>query len=63
MIIDDDDDDVVNYGITTPDYYCNVDADSDVDYDEDGYDDDDDDDDDLYSWIMLLCHLLVLNMP
>ena len=51
---------VVNYGITTPDYCCNVDADSDVDYDEDWYDDDDDD---LYSWIMLLCHLLVLNMP
>ena len=56
MIIDDD---VVNYGITTPDYCCNVDADSDVDYDEDWYDDDDD----LYSLIMLLCHLFITLYP
>ena len=33
------DDDVVIYGITTPDYYHNVGADDDVDYDENGYDD------------------------
>ena len=30
MIIDDDD--MVNYGITTADYYCNVGADGGVDY-------------------------------
>ena len=60
MIIDDDDDDddvVVNYGIITPDYYCNVGADVDVDYNEDGYDDDD------LNSIITLCHLMVLYMP
>ena len=54
---DDDDDDVLNYGL--PDYFYNVGADNDTDYDEDGYDDVDD----LNALIMLLCHLLELPMP
>ena len=36
---DDDDDDMVNNGITIPYYNGNVDADDDIDYDEDRYDD------------------------
>ena len=46
MVIDDDDM-VVNYGITTPDYNHNVGADYDIK--------NDDDDDNLYATIMLLC--------
>ena len=43
MVTDDDDgDDMVTKGITTPDYNSNVNADDDVDYDKDRYDDDDD---------------------
>ena len=64
MVTDDDDNDdvvvVVNYGITTPNYNCNVGADDDVDY-EDRYDDDDDD---LYAlkYASVLCwYFICLN--
>ena len=56
-MVTDDDDMLVNYGITT-DYNHNVGADYDIENDDD--DDDDDDDVDLYALIMLLCNFFIL---
>ena len=46
-MVTDNDDDMVNNGISIPYYNGNIDADDDVAYDEDRYDDDGDDDDDV----------------
>ena len=61
MVTDDDDDDMVNNGITIPYYNGNLDADDDVDYGEDRYDDDDDDDDLCLNYAF--CNLFVLYLP
>ena len=59
-MVTDDDDMLVNYGITT-DYNHNVGADYDIENDGDD-DDNDDDDDDLYALIMLHCNFFFTSM-